>query len=291
MDVHRSRWTLRTAAVLAALTLVPLAGPAAAGPAVTRCADLGPQPGPGTVVEGDLLVDHGPCDLTGAVVHGDVRVADAPYTYLLAFDSTIEGTLSVAGHTQLYRSAVGAVQLTGPAATLYVVDASAVAGDIRGEAEQLSVFRSDVGGGVSVRAHQAAIAEVAVGRDVQLTDGYAWVWGSTVGGRLDLTRSSFITICGSRVAGDVTVRHASEAVDVGLAPAETSAVCADQPGYPRVTTVGGTFSLLGNAGPVQLTALHVARDLVCRANTGGVTELDDVTVGGTRRGQCGARPS
>ncbi|QHT57243.1 hypothetical protein GXP71_14940 [Cellulomonas sp. H30R-01] len=290
MRAHVRRLTVALAAVtLATGALVGPAGVADArertghGSGVTRCSAL-PWQARDVVVDGDLLVD-GPCELTDSVVHGDVRVLEAEGSYLLLRDSTVDGTLRVAGSVQVYGSDLGAIRLRAATAVVLAFG-STVAGDVTGPGQWLELADVHVLGDVRSSAFETDLERATVDGDVRITDGWTWILDSTLGGSLQITRPPFgVIVCGTDVAGGVTVRDAAAAVDVG-----PRATCPTGPDAPT-TTVGGTLTLLRNVGPVRVGDVRVAGDLVCRANVGGVAVLDGVTVDGTRRGQCAGRPT
>lgn len=282
----------RTLAVCGVALLGVLTSASAGGattPAVTRCADLPVTDGWAghREIVGDLVVDAAGCRLTKVHITGDVLVGPGS-EYLNLTRSTIRGDLRVvAAFARIEASTVlGGVSVDAPDGGVDVWYSS-VRRSIRGSAAHVYVRDSDVDGAVNV----ATSAEVAV-YEGSTVGG----WVNVHGGRLYLVEATLergltsfglsdAVMCGVRVGGDVTVRRAHAAFELGRWGAFTPC---DTLNPDARTSIGGSLTIEDNPHSVLLATLTVAGDLVCTGNTGprGLTVLPSVEVAGARLGQC-----
>jgi hypothetical protein len=280
----------RTLAVCGVALLGVLTSASAGGAtteAVTRCADLPVTDGWAghREIVGDLVVDAEGCRLTKVHITGDVLVETGG---LSLTRSTIRGDVRlVAASARIQASTVlGGVSVDEPDGGVEVWYSS-VRRSIRGSARYVYVRGSDVDGAVNVAT----------------TGGVSVYEGSTVGGwvnvhggRLHLVEATLergltsfglseAVMCGARVGGDVTVRRAHAAFELGRWGASTPC---DTLNPDARTSIGGSLTIEDNPHSVLLATLTVAGDLVCTGNTGprGLSVLPSVEVAGARIGQC-----
>jgi hypothetical protein len=275
-------------AVLATAALVAVAPPAAAAPGPTArvCSDSVER----TVVTGDVEV-VGTCRLLRVVVLGDVHVAPGAWAYLV--DSQVVGDLHVG------RDARATADRTGVRGGVHLDDALAlrVTGDVgrsvRGRATEVEIA-GRVAGAVNVAFPFDAVRTglflhgATVGGWVNVHGGQNVVLASQLGRGLTLSWPRRTAVCETTVQADVTVRRARRDVQLG----DVSRHSPEWPGcsVERVPVRGqflGGLVLEDNVAAVAVENTDVAGDLVCRRNDPVPVLTPDVTVGGSRVGQCG----
>lgn len=235
-------------------------------------------------VDGDLLVDAGPCSLVGVGVHGDVTVAAGAELQLDR--SSIHGDVDLSGVLRVFTGTVDGDISTSrpPGAPAYLALVNAhVGGDVTGSASSYVLQRATVVGAVDVIATDGVSLYFShVGGSVSARAEVAFTSErSTVTGDLSVSGASTLVtlLCTSTVHGDLTV--SGSAGPVGLATT-------DPDGHPCTSTVDGSVDLTDNGGDVTVGRLFVRGDLACTGNTdpGGVTVLAGVSIRGARSGQC-----
>ncbi|MFC8192316.1 hypothetical protein ACFUMH_11735 [Cellulomonas sp. NPDC057328] len=273
------------AAVVAALVTAP---PAAAAPdaSARTCSDSVER----TVVTGDVEV-VGTCRLLRVVVLGDVHVAPGAWAYLV--DSQVVGDLHVG------RDARATAQGTDVRGGVHLDDAlgllttGSVGRSVRGRATEVEIT-GRVAGAVNVAFPSDAVRTglslrgATVGGWVNVYGGQNVVLSSQLGRGLTLSWSRRTAVCETTVQADVTVRRARRDVQLG----DVSRLAPDWLGcsVERVPVRGqylGDLVLEDNVAAVAVENTDVAGDLVCRRNDVVPVLTPDVTVGGSRVGQCG----
>ncbi|MFS0706237.1 hypothetical protein AB6N23_17160 [Cellulomonas sp. 179-A 9B4 NHS] len=276
------------AVVTALLTALVTAPPAAAapGPGARTCGDSVER----TVVTGDVEV-VGTCRLLRVVVLGDVHVAPGARAYLV--DSQVVGDLHVG------RDARATAQGTDVRGGVHLDDAlqlrttGAVGRSVRGRATEVEIA-GRVAGAVNVAfpfdaVHTGLFLHGAtVGGWVNVYGGQNVVLASRLGRGLTLSWSRRTAVCETTVQADVTVRRARRDVQLG----DVSRLSPEWLGcsVERLPVRGqyrGDLVLEDNVAGVAVENTDVAGDLVCRRNDVVPVLTSDVTVGGSRVGQCG----
>lgn len=277
---------LVAAGVAAATTSVWPAVADSAAPAVQRCSDLGGQVEHRKIV-GDLVVDV-PCTLVLASVAGDVRF-DGSAGRLWTERSTIKGDVHATGSVTLYLSTVqGGVQLDAPGGAFNATD-STVRHSVRGRVQYAYFTGARLDGAFNTTTYGggAYFEDATVGGWVNSHGGFQVVRGSSLARGMTATATNGGTICGSSIASDVTFTRNTFEVAVGLTPTSWPLEQCESSGFAR-STIGGTVTLTDNPELVRVGYVDIAGDLVCTGNSGpgGVAVDDDVTIGGSRLGQC-----
>lgn len=295
-----ARRTARTAVATAAVTLAACVGaapPALAAPASAVDAPVD-QPAdvtvcrPGTVlpplVAGDLVVEPGCGFLDGLVVRGDVRFT--PDADMIFQAGRIEGDVEVGRDATVYLTLTqvrGGIRLDDARALR--LESSDVARSVRGDADIVSVTRSDVAGAVNVAVPAAetaggvVVSQSDVGGWVNVHGGVNRVTGSWLARGLTFSSVRAARVCETDVLADVTVRWSRGGVTFGGRAYD--ALCTDE-APPVPNTFGAGLLVVGNAESVRLRDTAVAGGLDCRNNRRGVQVAPTTAVAGARTGQC-----
>lgn len=291
---HRTRrHGVRGARVSVATCVVAAAVVVAGGPAQgvegepVSCLALG-QVIDGATIEGDLLVEHH-CTVTDTHVTGDVTVRGGT---LVADGLTVAGDLRTDSRVTLDGSHVDGGIVLEPAGEMAALNAgahltdSSVRRSIRGAGAWTTLERSTVGGAVTVDLRYDLIArESTVAGWVTSRHSAVELTRSRLGKGFTAIGSRWISACDVQVAGDVTITLSHHVATLGR-PAGYS--CGRQDVWEGGwLDVGGSLRLVDNPHTIELERVRVVADLECAGNTGprGVL-VGDVTVGGSRTGQC-----
>ncbi|MGC5628803.1 exo-alpha-sialidase [Georgenia sp. Z1344] len=127
-------------------------------------------------------------------------------------------------------------------------------------------------GSVTAGAGGLCLDDASVTGDVTVADGGRLiVQDSEVTGSVTTNGASVVAICGSGVTGPVSIAGTTGQVSVG----DTTAGC-------EQSTIGGTLSVTGTAGPVVIDRSEVADDVTIADNSGRMaTILSGLTVDGS----------
>ncbi|QGQ18408.1 hypothetical protein GC089_02985 [Cellulomonas sp. JZ18] len=282
------RRAVSLALAAALLVLLPVgpahAAPRAAPPGAAVCAAGVTPP---VLVPGDVVVLDG-CRLPYTIVLGDMHVL-ATGGRTSVSQGRVGGDVRVVpgGFLQMTGTDVAGGVVLDRALYAWMTDVT-VARSVRGTAQWTSLQYSRVHGAVNLATprttpeRRLTLRGTWVGGWVNLHTGRVLAVGLTAARGLTLSWVEHAAVCGSQVAGDVTVRHPRGAVRVGgRADDGTCVRSSDDP----LGAVGGSLLVLDAAKPVVLHRLDVAGDLVCE-RTPVPVRTTGLHVAGERRGTC-----